>query len=378
MKQQKKFFAVSLTILVGVAATIGFTIFNLSNTVKDLSVEISRGKADAILASAEIGNAAVVRVPILYYDQVMDECVDLYDARKAQAAGARQFEWASCGYYNSMIETGLTEATLNKEFLPVAVEGAGKLLSNRGIDDGFLRWFSTVEGKSKNYAGTIGLKYEAETASFKYEDEEFYPLNDVSVPAESVNADGNNHLFSLNLGVPFQVLMDGREQFEITADDDTWVYVGDKIVIDMGGIHAPTTGRFTISENGEIYAEVEDGGMAYSGVRVEAGAGTIVRIFHADRNSTESVFKIRFSNMLLNITNTNLAAEDGAQVAYDPENPSYIAPLGESLTVRPDKSHAILVAAIAQVSILGALMVLFVVATSVVWKYAHRDRSPEE
>jgi len=82
--------------------------------------------------------------------------------------------------------------------------------------------------------------------------------------------------------------------------------------------------------------------------------------------------------MLLNITNTNLAAEDGAQVAYDPENPSYIAPLGESLTVRPDKSHAILVAAIAQVSILGALMVLFVVATSVVWKYAHRDRSPEE
>ena len=373
MKKQKGFFAISLALLAGVMAATGFTLFSLSGSVKELSVEITKSTANAILASARVTDETVVKVPVLYYDQVMDECTNLYDSNSS--AKIRQFEWASCEYYNSAIETGLTEPVLNDQFLPVAI--GGELLPNRGLASGFSRWFSAEDGKSKSYAGTIALNYDADTASFSYESESFYPLNEIAIPAESVNEDGNNHLFTLNLGVPVQILMDGKEEFAITADDDTWVYIGSELVIDMGGVHNATTGRLKILENGEVYTAINEEDFAYSGVRVYRDSGTVVRIFHADRNSSESVFKIKFSNMLLNITDTTIASGNSVEVAYNPENPSYIAPLGESLRVEPDKSKMILAVVTAQAFILSILMIIFAFIIFAVWRYAHRDRIPE-
>lgn len=371
--KQKRFFAVSLAVLAVIVAGVGFTLFSLRGTVSELAVEINRSAADAILAHAEIENESVVTVPILYYDQVADECADLYDL--SFRAESRQFEWASCGYYNAAIEEGLAEMRLDEAYLPVA-SGAGELVPNRGVD--FRRWFTAVPEVSKSYGRMLALAYDAERSSFVYEDEEFYPLDDLGVPEETVNLDGNNHLFTLNLGVPVSVLLDGREEFAVTADDDTFVYFGDTLVIDMGGIHEATTGKFRIAADGEVYAAVDGADFEFTGVRVKAGEGAIVRIFHADRNSTESVFKVAFTNMLLNITNSSLADGGGAQVAYDPENPSYVAPLGESLTVRPDKSQAVLVAAVIQITILGILMVCFVLVISWVSRYSRLDRIREE
>ena len=203
-------------------------------------------------------------------------------------------------------------------------------------------------------------------------------MNEIAIPAESVNEDGNNHLFTLNLGVPVQILMDGKEEFAITADDDTWVYIGSELVLDMGGVHDATTGRLKILENGEVHTAINEEDFAYSGVRVYRDSGTVVRIFHADRNSSESVFKIKFSNMLLNITDTTIASDNNVEVAYNPENPSYIAPLGESLRVEPDKSKMILAVVTAQAFILSILMIIFAFIIFAVWRYAHRDRIPEQ
>ena len=60
------------------------------------------------------------------------------------------------------------------------------------------------------------------------------------------------------------------------------------------------------------------------------------------------------------------------QVAYDPENPSYVAPLGESLTVRPDRSRAVLTATIAQVGIVVALTAVLVVVILMIQKQTQR------
>ena len=103
------------------------------------------------------------------------------------------------------------------------------------------------------------------------------------VPDEIVNSDGNNHLFTFNLGVPFEVMGEGKEAFSIAADDDTWVFLDDKIVLDMGGIHGVINGRFKVQENGEIYTALGDEALAYSGVKLTKGERSIVRIFHADR-----------------------------------------------------------------------------------------------
>ena len=356
---------------------MGFALSGLSQSVGELRTEISRSEADAILASADIENEAVLSAPILYYDQKMDDCVNIYDADLRSVAEARQFEWASCGYLNDSLEKNMTSPVLDEEYLPVAI--GGTMMPNRGVrGDNFKRWFSQVDGLSKSYAKVLSLKYNSATASFGYENESFYPLNDVATFDKAVNKDGNNHLFTLNLGVPFQVLADGNEEFTIAADDDTWVYVGDKLVLDMGGIHDALTGRLKITNSGEVYSAVGGEELAFSGVKLAKETSSVIRIFHADRNSTNSVFKIRFTNMLLNFEkNTTVASEGGVEVAYDPANPSYVAPLGESLTVRPDKSRTIVSAIVVQSVILMALAVVVVLAISVAVRYSHRDRSPE-
>ena len=377
--QKKKFLVkvFSFAMIAVVVAAMGILFGGLSTSVRKFSVEIAQRRADVVLASAELDSDTVLSVPILFYDQKMDDCVNLYDMEARAALEARQFEWEKCGYYASERETGMVESELNSQYLPVAV--GGRLLPNRGVNqENFIRWFNTVEGVSSNYAGSLSFVYSSAIASFGYANESFYPLDNIS-SEKDLWEDGHNHLFTLNLGVPFQVLANGEERFTVTADDDTWVFIGKDLVLDMGGIHDAIVGSFKINESGEVYASVDGEDFAYSGIKLNVGEGMIVRIFHADRNSENSVFKVNFNNMVPNITNSSLARNDGGvEVAYDPMDPSYVAPLGESLRVDPDRTKSLTLAITIQAMLMGVLAVILIATTSLAWRYWHRDRSQEE
>lgn len=332
------------------------TIFGLSNTVADIADKAISKTPDAILASAGVSEEKLISVPVIYYDWRADKCVDLYDASLRKELYARQFEWASCGYHNQEVEQGLVDFELNDKYMPVAT-GAGRLTSNRGANAA--SWFETAEGRNESYAGALEMQYKAAGAEFVFEADDFYPLDKAEFSAgDSVNKDGHNHLFAMNFAVPFTALASGEESFEVKADDDTFIFVGNKLVIDMGGIHEATAGRFVIHENGEIYAGVDGENLAYTGVNVTEGDGSIVRVYHADRDSASSVFDVKFSGMNLSVTSTELADNDsGVQIAYDPSDPTYVAPLGETSIFRPDSTKGLMVMA----TIEGVMIVIVAV-----------------
>ena len=187
-----------------------------------------------------------------------------------------------------------------------------------------------------------------------------------------MNRDGHNHLFTMNFAVPFTVLASGAEEFTVTADDDTFIFVGDKLVVDMGGVHDATMGRFVVHDNGEIYAGVDGEDLAYSGVNVTKGDGSIVRIYHADRDSENSVFDVKFSGMNLSVTNTQLANNDsGVQIAYDPSDPTYVAPLGESSIFRPDSTKGLIVMA----TIEGVMIVVVAILVASVARFMVKQKA---
>lgn len=352
--KSKKFGYVALMVF-GMGAIVA--IAGLSGAVSEIHNKSVAKTPDAILASAGVSEDEFVALPVLYYDQKADECVNLYDVSLHRALYARQFEWTECGYHNREIEQGLAEFELDDKYMPVAVEGG--LTSNRGID--FNRWFNAVDGKSASYSGVLEMKYLANGAKFVFEAEDFYPLDEVEFSAgDFTNKDGHNHLFTMNFAVPFTVLASGSEEFEIRADDDTFVFVGDKLVIDMGGIHGATVGRFIINKDGEIYAGVDGEDLAYSGVNVESGEGSIVRIFHADRDSKDSTFDVRFIGMNLSVTNSELAQSGGVQIAYDPSDPTYVAPLGETSVFRPDSTKGLVIMATIEGVMVVAMSILIV------------------
>ncbi|MBR3055826.1 fibro-slime domain-containing protein [Candidatus Saccharibacteria bacterium] len=364
--------------IIGGVALVAFTfatvlmVLGLSNTVGEVKEAAIARTPDAILASAGLDDGKIVSLPVTYYDQKADECVNVYDAGAKEALAARQFEWTKCEYYNKDIEQGLVDYYLNEEYLPDALEG-GELIANKGIrGDNFEKWFNEVEGQSASYAGVLQLEYREAAAEFSFYKSEFYPLDDVGELSE----DRHNHLFTMSFAVPFTVLASGNEEFEITADDDTWVYVGDELVVDMGGVHNAATGRFAINEMGEVYAGVEDEDLAYTGVQVTAGEGAMVRIFHADRDSEDSVFDVKFVGMNLAVEDSKFAkrGEEGAvQIAYDPSDPTYVAPLGVTSVVQPSAVGGFVVVATLE----GVFVVVFALLMAISLRFmvkVHRDK----
>lgn len=355
MKQKKNrsmvFGGVALVVLCVGAVLMMFGLSNAISEIRDKSISRT---PEAILASAGVSEEELVSVPVIYYDWQADECVSLYDLSLSEALYTRQFEWSSCGYYNKEIEKGLVEFDLGEDYLPVA-SGTGKLTSNRGAD--VPHWFKTKNDKNKSYNGTLGVRYQADRAEFVFESEDFYPLDEVEFGDDYVNKDGHNHLFAMSFAVPFRVLLSGEEEFTVVADDDTFVFVGSKLVLDMGGIHDAARGRFIINEDGEVYAGVEEEDLAYTGVNVANEEGSIVRVYHADRDSDSSVFNMKFSGMNLSLTNAEIADGGGIQIAYDPSDPTYIAPLGESSVFRPDSTKGLL----AMATIEGLMVIVIAV-----------------
>ena len=356
MKKKKKSRQLGIVALVTFVVAMVLAIVGLSSTMGAIDgIAISKSPT-AILANAGLSGSEDVYLSVAYFDWKSDECVNMYDLNAKNSLAARQFEWSSCKYYNKEIEKGLAEYELSEEYLPVAT-GNGKLTPNQGLSN-FDGWFEAVEGKSANYTGALKLEYQPEGAEFSFHHDHFYPLDGADFSnGDAVNKDGHNHLFTMSFAVPFTVLASGNEGFAIRADDDTFVYIGDKLAIDMGGIHDATTGRFVINDNGEVYTGVNDEELAYSGIKLDAGNGSIVRIFHADRDSADSVFEVKLVGMSLTITDAKLANRegDGVQIAYDPTDPSYVAPLGETSVVKPDGTRGFIVMA----TIEGVMVIVF-------------------
>ena len=367
-KNKSKIFGWTALLVFSVSLIVA--IFGLSNAVTEIE-DVSVAKTpEAILESVGISDEEKIYLPVVYYDQKADECVNLYDTNSNSALYRRQFEWSKCGYHHKGIEKGLAEFELNEKYLPVA--SAGRLTSNRGIDFG--RWFNANNENNVSYNGNLEMRYTEYGAEFVFEADDFYPLDAAeSKNGDSVNADGHNHLFTMNFAVPFTVLGSGEEEFVITADDDTFVFVGNKLAIDMGGIHEATTGRFVIYENGEIYSSVDGESLAYSGIKVEKGEGSIVRVFHADRDSTESTFDVKFAKMNLSTTESAVAKDGGVQIAYDPSDPTYVPPLGESFVFRADSTEGLVV----MMTIEGVMVVLVAVLVASVARFMIKQKVGE-
>lgn len=330
--------------IVALVFAIGFTFFSISSTFGSLSSNLTTNPAEALLTSTELSVNSLTSIPIKYYRKAEEECVNLYDQSQKAALENRQFEWAKCDYHHGAFEQNLVQPTLNSEHLPVAT-GTGSLLPNRGITPNNLaNWFSGND----EMPGTLALQYRANAKTFIYESDNFYPIG--------------SQLFTMNLEIPFTTILSGSETFNLTADDDTWVFLNDNLVLDLGGIHSSMDATFTIHDNGEVYISVNHEPEHYSGVNLTAERSVKTRIFHANRNNPESVFKIAFSNMYLNIFNT--------EIAYNDNDPAYVPPLGETSIFEPNHNSAILTSIIAEFFILGILLML----TPVIVSFAIRHR----
>ncbi len=93
----------------------------------------------------------------------------------------------------------------------------------------------------------------------------------------------HNFHFTSELRFDFVYAAGQRYSVEVTGDDDVWVFVNRHLAIDLGGIHTPVAGAVEITNATAAGLGLVDGEVAE------------IAIFHAERQTTGSTLRLRFS-----------------------------------------------------------------------------------
>jgi fibro-slime domain-containing protein len=134
-----------------------------------------------------------------------------------------------------------------------------------------------------------------------YEGTEFCVEDLVSQPG-AAGATPRNLSFTTETRFVFEY--QGGEHFEFSGDDDVWVFVNNRLVVDLGGLHEVATGEFDLAGPGQApgLATVTRTGPPGSALTLAAPAqiptgmefGGVyeVVLFHAERHECGSNFKL--------------------------------------------------------------------------------------
>lgn len=169
-------------------------------------------------------------------------------------------------------DRGLVEPQLGADNKPVyAHAGATQTVTG---PTSFDQWFRDVAGVNMRFDLVLPL-VEGPPGTFTFDDQSFFPLDGMGWPNQEVY--GHNFLFTTEIHTLFEYR--GGEKFQFNGDDDVFVFVNDRLAVDLGGVH--------VAQDAVIDFDAR---AAELGLQV--GNTYPLVVFHAERHTDQSHFKM--------------------------------------------------------------------------------------
>ena len=145
----------------------------------------------------------------------------------------------------------------------------------------FDQWFHTVDGVNFGFDKTITLTEDPPGSEvYVYDNSGFFPLGPsegFGVSPINNNPEGKNYLFTTEIHLNFTY--EAGQVFNFRGDDDLWIFVNNRLALDLGSLHAPAEGAI-------------DFDALAGALDISPGGAYAMDIFHAERHTTGSNFRI--------------------------------------------------------------------------------------
>jgi len=140
----------------------------------------------------------------------------------------------------------------------------------------FDTWYNTTEGVNKELPGMIPLVETPPGSGISvFDTNAFFPIDNQGFGNTAGQA--HNYHFTTEIHVKFIYQM--GQKFTFRGDDDLWIFVNGKLALDVGGQHQALLGVIDFDAQAGLLG-------------ITAGSSYPMDIFHAERQTTESNFRI--------------------------------------------------------------------------------------
>jgi fibro-slime domain-containing protein len=175
--------------------------------------------------------------------------------------------------------TGIVQPALGADQKPVYAPAGALMDPENGPQTttaaNFNQWYRDTPGVNQSTQFQIVLAPSGTAGVLSFDDGTFYPI-DGQLFGNYDNGAHNYH-FTFELHTTFTY--NGGEVFTFTGDDDLWVFINNKLAIDLGGLHPEVSDSVSLDEV-----------AAQFGITI--GGSYPLDLFHAERHTNESHFRI--------------------------------------------------------------------------------------